>query len=344
MKYIWRLSVILTTMIILALMMSLAIVSADFGINWTGQFYNSTDFSGSVIETEVYVNGLNFDWEANPEDEDGTPLLDVQPDDFSVRFTSTQTFAAGIYDFDVTANDGVRLFIDGVTVVDSFTTNELTTYEVQVELTAGEHTLQVDFFNDEDDAILQVQWFLSTTATSVTATPAPTATPIVVNASVVNVGGLSLRTGPYLGASLIGVLRPGNVYNLQAKNFSEGLFTWYYLTTESGFTGWASGRYLELTNEDTILGELGTAFDTANSLPDTGVIAVPRAVMNIRVRPSIRTDRLGQMPWGGEAQLLARTVQGGNDFWYLVRYEGIVGWIYAPFVGVRGNINNVPVL
>jgi len=341
MKQIRRLSFAFVGLIIFALIMSLAIVSADFGTNWTGQFYNSTDLSGSVVETEIYVNGLNFDWDVNPEDEDGDPLLTVNPDDFSARFTSTQTFAAGVYDFEITANDGVRLFIDGVTVIDDFVEQDLAIYQVQVELTAGDHTLQVDFFNADDDAILQVQWFLDT---SVTTTPIATATPIVVNASVVNVGGLSLRTGPYLGASLIGVLRPGITYNLQAQNNSEGLFTWYYLTTESGFSGWASGRYLELTNDDSILGETSTVFDDAGSLSDTGVIAVPRAIMNIRVRPSIRTARLGQMPWGGEAQLLARTVQGGNDFWYLVRYDGIVGWIYAPFVGVRGDIRNVPVL
>lgn len=341
MKKVWRLFFAVIGFVILAMVLSLAIVSADFGTNWTAQFYNSDDFNGGVVETEVYVNGLNFDWGGKPEDEDGDELDNVDADNFSVRFTSTQTFNAGVYDFEVTANDGIRLFIDGVTVIDDFEENDLTIYEVQVELTAGDHSLQVDFYNEDDDAILQVQWFENNV---VQATPIPTATPIVVNASVVNVGGLSLRTGPYLGASLIGVLRPGNTYNLQAKNNSEGLFTWYYLTTESGYSGWASGRYLELTNPDDILSEVGTEFDTAGGLPDTGVIAVPRAIMNIRVRPSIRTARLGQMPWGGEAQLLARTVQGGNDFWYLVRYGDIVGWIYAPFVGVRGDIRNVPVL
>lgn len=340
MKNIWRLSFILIGLVITALILSLAIVSADFGINWTGQFYNSRDLSGSVVETEVYASGLNFDWETNPEDDDGLPLLDVQPDDFSVRFTSTQNFVAGRYDFEITANDGVRLYIDGVIAIDEFDVNDLTTYQLVVDLTAGDHTLTVEFFNDADDAILQVQWFLDS---SVTAVPIATTTPIVVNASVVNVRGLSLRTGPYLGASLIGVLRPGNVYNLQAKNNSEGLFTWYYLTTDSGYSGWASGRYLELTNEDTILPEVSTDFDSASSLGNTELVAVPRAIMNIRVRPSTRTARLGQIPWGGEAVLLARTVQGGKDFWYLVRYEGITGWIYAPFVGIRGDLNNIPV-
>ncbi len=340
MKKVWRLSFILLALIITALVLSFAIVSADFGINWTGQFYNSKDLSGSVVETEVYATGLNFDWNLNPEDDDGNLLLDVQPNDFSVRFTSTQTFVAGRYNFEITANDGLRLYIDGVLAIDDFEENDLTTYQLVADLSAGDHTLTVEFFNDSDDAILQVQWFLDT---SITTTPVPTSTPIVVNASVVRVNGLSLRTGPYLGASLIGVLRPGNTYNLQAKNNSEGLFTWYYLTTDSGYSGWASGRYLELTNEDTILPEVSTDFDTAAGLPNTELVAVPRSIMNIRVRPSSRTARLGQMPWGGEAVLLARTVQGGKDFWYLVRYGDITGWIYAPFVGIRGDLNNIPV-
>lgn len=340
MKSAWRLSFVLIMLIFVALTMSLMVVSAERGTNWVGQFYNTNNLSGNVIATEIYNNGLNFDWNNRPEDEDGNELGSVNADNFSAIFTSTQTFQAGIYNFEVTANDGVRLVIDGVTVIDDFAQNDLTTYTVQVEFTAGDFPLRVDFFNADNDANLEVEWFLTT---SIATTPIPSATPIVVNASVVNVGGLSLRTGPYLGASLIGVLRPGNVYNLSAKSNSEGLFTWYFLTTESGFSGWASGRYLELTNPDDILAEVGTDFDSAAGLPNRGVIAVPRAVMNIRVRPSVRTARLGQMPWGGEAELLARTIQGGNDFWYLVRYGDIVGWIYAPFVGVRGDIDNVPV-
>jgi len=326
--------------VVFALALSLTIVSADRGTNWTGQFYDCIDLSCNVEDTEVFASGLNFDWSGIPVDDDGNQVDGIGANNFSVRFTSTQTFSSGSYEFQITANDGIRLYIDGVLVLDDFTTNDLSTYTLTQTLSSGDHSLTVEFFNDTGDANLEVQWFLTAAETS---TPAPTTTPIVVNASVVRVNGLSLRTGPYLGASLIGVLRPGTVYNLAAKNNSEGLFTWYYLTTESGYSGWASGRYLELTNPDNILPEVGTNFDTANGEPDRGIIAVPRAIMNVRVRPSTRAARLTQMPWGGEAQVLARTVQGGKDFWYLVRYEGVVGWIYAPYVGIRGDINNVPV-
>ena len=52
---------------------------------------------------------------------------------------------------------------------------------------------------------------------------------------------------------------------------------------------------------------------------------------------------LVQVPWGAETELLGRTIQGGNNFWLQVRYGDQVGWIYAPFVSIRGDVNAVPI-
>jgi hypothetical protein len=65
--------------------------------------------------------------------------------------------------------------------------------------------------------------------------------------------------------------------------------------------------------------------------------------MYLRRRPSQRASLLDLIPWGDQVQLLGRTRQGGKDFWYQVRWNGQVGWIFAPFVRVDGNINAVPV-
>jgi hypothetical protein len=77
--------------------------------------------------------------------------------------------------------------------------------------------------------------------------------------------------------------------------------------------------------------------------------------MNFRQFPSIRVQRVPEVPqlfWGAEVEILARTVQGGKDFWYQVRYTpensstSYVGWIFAPYVGIkRGSdpIDTVPV-
>jgi hypothetical protein len=41
--------------------------------------------------------------------------------------------------------------------------------------------------------------------------------------------------------------------------------------------------------------------------------------------------------------LVGRTIQGGLHYWLQVWYQGKIGWIYAPFVTVRRNIDAVPI-
>jgi hypothetical protein len=177
------------------------------------------------------------------------------------------------------------------------------------------------------------------------------------------VRGLAIRTGPYLGGSLIGVLRPGQSFTASARNTDEGgPFTWYLITTNTGAnvgtpvpgqpvatpvggskTGWVSGRYLVVQGDPNALPLQGTVFEQLDNPPETGVIAVPRSVMNLRRRPSQRSPLLAQIPWGAELPLYNRTVQEGRHHWLQVRYEGQIGWIYAPFVGTYGNLDNVPI-
>jgi uncharacterized protein YraI len=88
---------------------------------------------------------------------------------------------------------------------------------------------------------------------------------------------------------------------------------------------------------------VGSTFDQIDGAPDIGVVAAPRAVMNLRVRPSVRSPIIGKIAWGAETALVGRTVQGGKNFWLQIRYNGQVGWIFAPFVSIRGEINAVPI-
>ncbi|MEQ8424249.1 MAG: PA14 domain-containing protein, partial [Cyclobacteriaceae bacterium] len=70
--------------------------------------------------------------------------------DYSIRFRMTKTFAAGIYTFTVGADDGVRLTVDGVSVlpVAAFNTHAFTTYNSSpICLTAGTHNLVIEYFD-----------------------------------------------------------------------------------------------------------------------------------------------------------------------------------------------------
>ncbi len=322
-----------------------------FGTNWTAQFYNSTTpGTGTLVASTSYPNGLNFNWPGQPTDSNGLPLTTVPADNFSAIFSSSQTFAAGVATFSITVDDRATVTIGGQPVWDASTVAGFApgqTYQFSANFAApGAYSIQVNFIEFTSVAIIQLSWTqgttggIPTTPGVATATPGPTG-PI---GSVVNVRGLSLRTGPYLGASFIGVLRPDIAYSVLAQNSDErGGFTWYKVNTGEQ-VGWASGRYLLVTNGEPPVE--GTVFEALSNPSDTGVVAVTRAIMNFRVRPSYRSPRIAgfeQLPWGAEAELLGRTVQGGRNFWFLVRWQGQVGWIYAPYVGVRGNLNIVPV-
>lgn len=322
------------------------VVRAEFGTNWTGQFFNSLDLTGPVVGTASYPAGLNLNWSSNPTDGAGVTVAGVPADNFSARFTSVQTFTQGTYQFVVFVDDGVRMFIDGVLVLDKFLPpTPGTTFTFNHTFTAGSHSLVVEFVEYSGVAILQVQWFSQTgaitTTPGVVVTPGATAVPSIT-ASVVTVKGLAVRTGPYLGATMVTIARPGTAYAVNGKNRDEGLFTWYLITVGEK-TGWASGRYLQITGDVNTVPDLGSVFDTIDNAPDVGIRAYPRAIMNFRRRPSIRAPLLGKIPWGEELVLVGRTVRAGSNFWLQVRYNGQVGWIFAPYVTVVGPVDAVPI-
>jgi len=235
-------------------------------------------------------------------------------------------------------------------VLDKFIGRVFTTDRFQQTLTAGAHTLRVEFLELIDQAQVQFQYFpisvgLPTSDLGlILGTPPIAGTPTGPLATVTGVRGLAVRTGPYLGASFITTAQGSTGYSVLARNQSEGVYTWYKIRVGER-EGWASGRYLTISGVDpNALPEEGTVFDTIGDAPDRNVIGIPRSVMNLRVRPSARTQLLDQLAWGEEVSIIGRTVQARNNFWLQVRtQEGVVGWIYAPFVTIHGEINAVPI-
>lgn len=354
-----RYALITTSGLLLALLMLLSLslpasttLAQSFGSNWIGQFYNTTDLSGNLVATASFPNGLNVNWGTlAPTDGVGQPIPGVNPDGWSARFATTVTITPGSYDFVVVADDGARLQVNGQTVIDQFADTGFDTYTVTLAIQANTVQLVVDYVDVTDAAVLQVFW-------SPAGTPQPTGTvaPVAIG-QVQTVAGLALRTGPYLGASLVAVARPQNNYNILARNESEGLFTWYKIQYNENTIGWVSGRYFAITEgdinnvpfEDTVFDQLAT-----NLPPNRGIIGATRAIMNFRVRPSERVARnafVPQIPWGDEVEILGRTVQGGQSFWLFVAYNPPdedttptqYGWIYAPFITIRGPIEAVQV-
>lgn len=125
--------------------------------NWEGRFYNSTDLTGSQVYSTC-APVLDFSWGT------GAPAGGVNFDNFSVRWTGTQTFpSAGTYQFAVTVEDGARLFINGSPIINSMTDAEsprtlTANYEVSAPGSTAFITLEA--VNFVGNAQLKLAWSL----------------------------------------------------------------------------------------------------------------------------------------------------------------------------------------
>jgi LmbE family N-acetylglucosaminyl deacetylase len=132
--------------------------------SFTGQYFSNQNLTGSPTLTRNDLS-VNFDWGSN------APDPSLPKDNFSVRWTDNQTFPAGTYNFSVTADDGVRLFLDGNAIINKWIDQPATIYTTNVSLTSGQHSIVMEYYDNTQNAVAKLSW------SSVNATPTPTASP-----------------------------------------------------------------------------------------------------------------------------------------------------------------------
>ena len=82
----------------------------------------------------------------------------VGVDDFSVRWTQRRTLPAGSYTFTVAGDDGYRLLVDGAVAVDAWRDQGVTTSTKTLPLTAGEHTIVLEYYERGYDAVVRMSY------------------------------------------------------------------------------------------------------------------------------------------------------------------------------------------
>jgi hypothetical protein len=142
--------------------------------SWRGEYFNNPSLAGApVLVRNDGDGGLNFDWGVqSPAASCGVPA-----DDFSVRWSRKAILATGWHRFTVTADDGVRLFIDGRRVLDEWRHQAPATFTADVMLPAGTHRIVVEYYDRTGGATANVKWEMSRTTAARGATPAPRARP-----------------------------------------------------------------------------------------------------------------------------------------------------------------------
>ncbi|MER5216563.1 PA14 domain-containing protein [Streptomyces sp. NPDC002838] len=138
------------------------------------QFFANTTFSGTPKKTDC-DSGIDQNWGT------GAPASGLPSNNFGVRWTVTRDFGSGgPFSFAASAQDGIRVYLDGVRKVDLWK-NVSTTVKKTVNLTipSGKHTLRVDFVNWTGTANVKFAYTPRTSATVDTVKPlTPTGTSV----------------------------------------------------------------------------------------------------------------------------------------------------------------------
>jgi glucose/arabinose dehydrogenase len=121
---------------------------------WKGEYFATSNLGASgVLPALVRADPtIDFDWGAQG------PADNFSTNNFSVRWTHDLVVSAGTYRFATFTDDGVRLKIDGVSVIDHFSPQSVTYYEYDTPLTAGSHTIVMEYFEGYGDALAKLSW------------------------------------------------------------------------------------------------------------------------------------------------------------------------------------------
>ena len=121
---------------------------------WHGEFYANRWLSG----TPAMITGdqaIHFDWGY------GGPGGNLPANEFSARWTRTlqiDEVSTGPYRFIVTADDGIRLWVNGHLLISEWSDHPAQTYSAEMRLDPGSHELKVEYYENQGLATAKVSW------------------------------------------------------------------------------------------------------------------------------------------------------------------------------------------
>jgi len=115
------------------------------------EYFTDRHLTGVPAVTRVDER-VDFDWGGD------APALGIPADEWSARWSQSTVFNPGTYEFTVTGDDGVRLYLDGILTLDQWFDQPATTHQVTRILTGGTHLLTLEYYDSLVDAAARLSY------------------------------------------------------------------------------------------------------------------------------------------------------------------------------------------
>ena len=124
--------------------------------DWQADYFNNASFSGAPVRSQAEAS-RRIPLELNVGQ--GSPL--PQPTlggAWSARWQGSFYFPAGDYSFEARATGGVRVYIDGLPILDDRSPGQKTIRNTFRSVGEGNHTIRVEYTHESGPAALRVRW------------------------------------------------------------------------------------------------------------------------------------------------------------------------------------------
>lgn len=117
--------------------------------DWRGEYWPNQNLSGSPAAVRNDVT-IDFNWGA------GSPASGLPADNFSARWTRAWYFDQGGYRFHAVGDDGIRVYVDNILVIDNWSDGSRREATGELWLWSGNHDLRVEYYEHTGDASIIV--------------------------------------------------------------------------------------------------------------------------------------------------------------------------------------------
>ena len=125
--------------------------STPVNVGWRGEYYANRDLAGDPVLVRT-DQALDFDWGYN------APASSLPADEFSARWTGQSSFVPGLYRFHAVVDDGIRVYVDGASVLDDWRGGASRELTADRWLSAGTHNLRVEYYEHRGVALISLWW------------------------------------------------------------------------------------------------------------------------------------------------------------------------------------------